>query len=203
MDKLAEEETEQRLGLLLKKFVLFFGLLVCLLAGTIVVTVLFWSPFSKNLAARQLKQKQDLNYIEKVCDQPRSGGDIGYGDNDRCDEARRSILRAPWKSAIIDTADAWNLCQGGGCAEIFFYIKLGFGIAAFFLILLALKLSNLAVNRTVENLWQTHTLPSVCPTSNFDYASKCASVGSSSCMYGRPVSSSSSSLWGSIHGKTE
>ena len=188
-----EEETEQRLGMLLKNFVMFFALLVILFAVALTGIILFWSPFSKNLSRLQFEYQQDVNYIADFCDAPKAGGNIGYGKNDRCKDARINISKSPWKEAVLETADAWNLCRAGGCSEIFFYLKMAIAVTTFFTFLIALKLSNVVVDRTIGNMWQSHSLPSVLPTPN-----------SAACFYGKPSPyASSSNLWLHSHGKTE
>lgn len=159
MEYVEAEEQKRHVKFWMKNFFLVFGSLFILLTFFVTVVVLFVSPFSSHLAWRQLQAEQDVNYILRVCDVPRPAADVGFGENDSCDKARTRTRYSPLKWAIIDTADDWNLCKTGGCAEFFFYIKLALGILFVLLVLIALKMSSLFAERAIRNCWQQESLP--------------------------------------------
>lgn len=167
------EEQQLQLKLWIKNFIFIFACLSLFLAVSTIAVILIVSPFSTYWAKCGLEQQHDLNFVARACNIPREVGDVGYGKNEvYCNEARERLSKSTLQCAIEHTADDWNLCKAGGCADILFYVKFGFAVASILVVLLALKLALAFAERAMNSLFQRETLPSL--TSNH-------------CAYGSPA----------------
>lgn len=160
---LKAEERQQHLWLWVKNFFVVFTWIALLLAFVIAGTIVVVSPLTTHLARRQLQAEQDTLYIQDVCDRAKAGGHVGYGENDRCDEARMRVSHSPLKWAILDTADDWNLCRAGGCADIFFYLKLCVAATLIVVAVVGINMSRYLAKRALERSWRQDQLPSAYP----------------------------------------